>query len=92
MDSRKDHLNIHLIVYGTPAEEGGGGKILMLNEGVFKDLDICMMSHPAIGEIPDAIWLATTAFKFYFEGIDFYFIAINSGKGRIISNDKYIYL
>ena len=66
MDTRKDFLNIQLIVYGTPAEEGGGGKILMLDS--FKELDVCMMSHPAIVEIPDGKWLATTAFKFHFEG------------------------
>ena len=70
MDTRKDFLNIQLIVYGTPAEEGGGGKILMLDS--FKELDVCMMSHPAIGEIPDAVWLATTAFKFNFEGNPFF--------------------
>lgn len=32
---------------GTPAEEGGGGKILMINSGCFNDVDFCMMLHPA---------------------------------------------
>lgn len=31
---------------GTPAEEGGGGKIFMINEGCFADIDFCMMVHP----------------------------------------------
>ena len=31
---------------GTPAEEGGGGKILLAVAGVFKQLDAAMMFHP----------------------------------------------
>ncbi|XP_055954399.1 xaa-Arg dipeptidase [Patella vulgata] len=34
-------------VLGTPAEEGGGGKIDLINAYVFDDIDIAMMSHPA---------------------------------------------
>lgn len=33
-------------VYGTPAEEGGGGKIEMLDRGAFRDLDLALMAHP----------------------------------------------
>lgn len=36
-----------LSVIGTPGEEGGGGKIILLEEGVFDDVDVAMMSHPA---------------------------------------------
>ena len=32
---------------GTPAEEGGGGKIKLINSGCFKDVDFCIMVHPA---------------------------------------------
>lgn len=32
-------------VIGTPAEEGGGGKIRLLQGGVFKDVDCAMMIH-----------------------------------------------
>lgn len=31
--------------YGTPAEEGGGGKILMLERGAFKGLDVALQYH-----------------------------------------------
>jgi amidohydrolase len=41
-----DELGITLKVIGTPAEEGGGGKVLMLDAGVFDDLDFAMMIHP----------------------------------------------
>lgn len=37
-----------LVVMGTPAEEGGGGKILLLNAGALKDVDFAMMAHPTI--------------------------------------------
>ncbi|GAB3194729.1 amidohydrolase [Nesterenkonia suensis] len=33
-------------VYGTPAEEGGGGKIEMLERGAFAGLDLALMAHP----------------------------------------------
>jgi amidohydrolase len=32
---------------GTPAEEGGGGKILMARAGAFDDVDAAVMVHPA---------------------------------------------
>lgn len=36
-----------IVVLGTPAEEGGGGKIKMLDAGVFEGIDVCLSSHPA---------------------------------------------
>ena len=41
------HLGGTLHVYGTPAEEGGGGKIAMARAGAFRGLDAAMMIHPA---------------------------------------------
>ncbi|GAU88017.1 hypothetical protein RvY_00790 [Ramazzottius varieornatus] len=35
-----------VVVLGTPAEEGGGGKIDLINAGAFKDIDFAMMIHP----------------------------------------------
>ncbi|HLK48221.1 MAG TPA: amidohydrolase [Bryobacteraceae bacterium] len=32
--------------YGTPAEEGGGGKIYMLHAGLFRDVDAVLAWHP----------------------------------------------
>ena len=37
---------IQLTVLGTPAEEGGAGKVLLIERGAFKDFDICGMCHP----------------------------------------------
>lgn len=35
------------LVIGTPGEESFGGKIILLENGVFKDVDIAMMVHPS---------------------------------------------
>jgi amidohydrolase len=35
-----------VVVIGTPAEEGGGGKIRLLEAGVFDDVDATLSSHP----------------------------------------------
>src|SRR5262252_4592072 len=34
-----------ILVIGTPAEEGGGGKIKLIQSGVFQDVDCAMMIH-----------------------------------------------
>lgn len=31
---------------GTPAEEGGGGKLKLIEAGAFRDVDACLMTHP----------------------------------------------
>ena len=33
-------------LYGTPAEEGGGGKVYMARAGLFKDVDVTLYWHP----------------------------------------------
>lgn len=37
-------------VIGSPAEEAGGGKVILLNEGVYDNLDACVMAHPGGGQ------------------------------------------
>jgi len=41
-----DELKIKVVVLGTPAEEGGGGKIIMLERGAFDGIDIAALVHP----------------------------------------------
>jgi len=43
----KEEIPGKLIFMGTPAEEGGGGKIFMIEAGLFKDVDAAMMFHPS---------------------------------------------
>lgn len=49
-----DELDLTIRVYGTPAEEGGGGKVEMIDAGAFQDLDFAMMVHPAAVDIAEA--------------------------------------
>ncbi len=50
-----------LRVLGTPAEEGGGGKIRLIEAGAFDGVDAAMMVHPAGLDLtePDVIAIAT---------------------------------
>ncbi|KAI7853714.1 hypothetical protein BDC45DRAFT_509946 [Circinella umbellata] len=36
-----------VVLYGTPSEELLSGKIIMMNNGAFKDIDVCLMLHPS---------------------------------------------
>jgi amidohydrolase len=38
-------------IMGTPAEEGGGGKVFMIREGAFEGVDAAVMIHPAGAEL-----------------------------------------
>jgi amidohydrolase len=42
-----DDLDLTVTVLGTPAEEGGGGKVYMLERGAFDGMHAAMMVHPA---------------------------------------------
>jgi amidohydrolase len=41
-----DEVGLSVTVLGTPAEEGGGGKVLMLERGAFDGAHAAMMVHP----------------------------------------------
>lgn len=49
-----DELGITVEVYGTPAEEGGGGKIELLDRGAFAGLDLAVMAHPGPVDVAEA--------------------------------------
>ncbi|MCY3640721.1 MAG: peptidase dimerization domain-containing protein, partial [Gammaproteobacteria bacterium] len=56
-------------VYGTPAEEGGSGKVYMVRAGLFDDVDVVLHWHP--GDRNDASAASSTANKsgrFQFQG------------------------
>ncbi len=55
-----DDLGITVKVFGTPAEEGGGGKILMLERGAFDGIHAAMMVHPYPIELPVMTCLAVS--------------------------------
>ncbi|KAF8493198.1 hypothetical protein F5888DRAFT_1636684 [Russula emetica] len=39
-----------VILLGTPAEESGAGKQILLERGAYKDMDVCIMCHPVAGD------------------------------------------
>src|SRR5712692_2166670 len=39
-----------IVFLGTPAEEGGGGKIILIDKGVMHGVDAAMMAHPMDSE------------------------------------------
>ncbi len=63
-----DDLGITVKVIGTPAEEGGGGKILMLERGGFDGVHAAMMVHPAPTELEQMPCLAVTHFDVHYRG------------------------
>ncbi|MBM3723934.1 MAG: amidohydrolase [Acidobacteria bacterium] len=55
--------------YGTPAEEGGGGKIYMIRAGAFNDVDAVLDWHPASSnQVRAGTSLANISAKFRFHG------------------------
>jgi amidohydrolase len=46
-----DELGGRVVVLGTPAEEGGGGKVEMIERGAFEGVDAAMMVHPADSDL-----------------------------------------
>jgi len=63
-------LDLRVSVLGTPSEEGGGGKIDLLNAGVFDDVHAAMMVHPWPTERLEAQCLAVDHFDVTFMGKD----------------------
>src|SRR5690606_16543154 len=57
-------------VYGTPAGEGGGGKVYMGRAGLFEDVDVVLHWHPAsANDASPSTSLANMSGKFRFRGI-----------------------
>jgi len=51
-----DELNVTVEVLGTPSEEGGGGKIDLINAGYFTGVHAAMMLHPWPGDQPSGVF------------------------------------
>ena len=63
-----DDLGITVRVLGTPAEELGGGKILMVEQGAFDGIHLAMMVHPAPVEGDAFPTLAISQCDFHYHG------------------------
>lgn len=63
-----DEIGVTVILLGTPSEEGGGGKIDLINAGYFRDVHAAMMVHPWPNERLEATCLAVDHFDVTYEG------------------------
>jgi amidohydrolase len=63
-----DQLGLTVVLLGTPAEEFGGGKVLLLNAGVFDDLGVAVMVHPGPVDIAAARSLTLSAVRVDYRG------------------------
>lgn len=57
-----------LVVVGSPAEEGGGGKITMLESGCLDGIDAAMMMHPSGENLSAMRTLSRAGLEIDFEG------------------------
>jgi aminobenzoyl-glutamate utilization protein B len=71
----KDYMAEHHVAgtlryYGTPAEEGGSGKVYMVRAGLFKDVDVVLQWHPADrNAVSNGGALAVISARFTFHGV-----------------------
>lgn len=63
-----DDAGITVSVFGTPAEEGGGGKIRMLERGLFDAEHLALMMHPWPFDDPSPGMIAAQHLRFSFTG------------------------
>jgi aminobenzoyl-glutamate utilization protein B len=95
----KDWMRAHgtsgtLRYYGTPAEEGGGGKLYMVREGLFGDVDAMLAWHPADRNDPGApASLAALAADFTFHGVGAHAsVAPDKGRSALDALESFDYM
>lgn len=63
-----DKIDGKIVVMGTPAEEGGGGKVIMVEKGCFEGIDYGLMIHPSTRNLICRGGLATRGVKIEYFG------------------------
>jgi amidohydrolase len=63
-----DRVGGEVVLLGTPAEEGGGGKIKLIDAGAFQGVDAAMMFHPFDRDLLAHPALASVWIQFSFKG------------------------
>ena len=63
-----DEVGLTVSVFGTPAEESGGGKIILLERGAFDDVHAALMAHPAPVDVLEPPTLAFAEFEAHYHG------------------------
>jgi amidohydrolase len=97
---REQNLAGKIILFGTPAEESLGGKVKMLEAGVFNDanIDISLISHPtSSGDSPYMITTSTDRVDVTYTGLEAHAAAgpwegINAQDGLLVANSALSYM
>ncbi|KAH6892415.1 hypothetical protein B0T10DRAFT_594133 [Thelonectria olida] len=97
---QKEKLAGKVILFGTPAEESLGGKVKMLEAGVFEDakIDISLISHPGNGDdTPYMITMSTDRFDVEFIGKEAHAAAapwqgVNAQDALLLANSALSYM
>jgi amidohydrolase len=63
-----DKLGGSIVVMGTPGEEAFGGKIDMVKAGAFEEIDVAMLVHPEVRNMPTEEALACSTLEAEFFG------------------------
>jgi amidohydrolase len=63
-----DALGITVRVFGTPAEESGTGKEIMVNRGIFDGTHAAMMVHPSLKDVVTPHFRASRTWKITYTG------------------------
>jgi amidohydrolase len=63
-----DELGLTVTLLGTPAEEGGGGKIIMLERGAFAGVHLALMAHPGPVDVARARPYAVSHLDITYDG------------------------
>jgi amidohydrolase len=63
-----DEAGLTLSVVGTPAEEKGGGKIILLERGAFQGVHAAMMVHPSPRDVVELPVIAAITFDVRYRG------------------------
>jgi aminobenzoyl-glutamate utilization protein B len=77
-----NNIKGELRVYGTPAEEGGSGKVYMVRDGLFDDVDVSLHWHPGnVNSARQGDTMSNVSGKFRFYGVSSH-AAAAPDKGR----------
>jgi amidohydrolase len=85
-----DDAGLRVTVLGTPAEEGGGGKILLLQRGAFDGAHAAMMVHPSPYEQPEMPIIAVTHLEVAYTGKEAHasaypFLGVNAADALVVA-------
>jgi len=64
-----DHVGVTVQVIGTPAEEGGAGKLELIDAGVFAGVHAALMIHPGPADVLEPEVLAAQSFDIVYTGV-----------------------